>query len=135
MRRPVMFALIALVAVLTAPGQAFAPDGAAVLQDPAIPRSPAASFEQLTIGATAGSLAEATIRPTALQGRNVQFCWGMLETANVRFRYDGGVPTASVGHLAEFGRIFTIVGQDNITKLQFIRTSGTSGTLPLTCHQ
>lgn len=92
------------------------------------------SFEQLTVAATAAGLATATIRPTTNGQIEVEFCSGVLETAPVRYRYDGGTPTSSVGHLLAAGDAFEIEGANNIRNLKLIRTTGSSGTLPLTCH-
>ncbi len=41
----------------------------------------------------------------------------------LRYRYDGGVPTASVGHTIADGATIEVLGNANIGALQFIRAS------------
>ena len=54
------------------------------------------------------------------------------DTGQLRFRYDGAVPTAAIGHLLEIGDVLVIEGALNIQSFQAIRTGGTSGTLVVT---
>jgi len=90
----------------------------------------AMSFEQLTVAASATSLAEAT-RFTG--GKMATRCVGVLETASIRIRVDGTAATASVGTLVPVGAFVDIRGVDNVRRFSAFRTGGTSGVLPLTC--
>lgn len=53
------------------------------------------------------------------------------ETAQVRFRYDGGDPTAVSGHLLNVGDILVIEGRYNVANFRAIAT-GANGTLMVT---
>jgi hypothetical protein len=55
-----------------------------------------------------------------------------LETAQVRYRYDGTNPTSSEGHLLEIGETLVLEGAANIDKFKAIRTGSTDGTLKVT---
>ena len=90
----------------------------------------AMSFEQLTVAASATSLAEAT-RFTG--GKMATRCVGVLETASIRIRVDGTVASATVGTLVPVGAFVDIRGVDNVRRFSAFRTGGTSGVLPLTC--
>jgi hypothetical protein len=145
--RTTILAVLCAVTVLTVPVQAtdhpiiptITALPAAALTNPAPAAQQhgtdiAASFEQLTIGATAVGLSTSTIRPGG-NGREVKYCKGMLEGGDVRYREDGGAdPTASVGHLVRAGAEITVSGADNIRRLKFIRKDAGNGTLPLTCY-
>jgi len=91
----------------------------------------AISFEKLTIGATAVGLDAATLRAA---GAPARLAIGVLEDADVRFCYDGSTPTATSGQLLKAGEPFVLEGESNLARLRFIRTGGTSGVLPITCH-
>jgi hypothetical protein len=104
---------------------AWLPASSAVAQD-------VISFEQLTIGATAGGLAAATVNPSSTPA--AQYCAGILEDADVRIRVDGTAPTASVGSLVETGSVVAVSGANAIRQLSAIRTGSTSGVLALNCY-
>ena len=76
-------------------------------------------YETLSITNTAGSLTAGVTGAKSFVGR--------LETAQVRFRNDGTVPTSSEGVLLEVGDQIVLSESDFDTS--FIRTGGTSGTL------
>lgn len=93
------------------------------------------TYESLTVDATAGGvgLAATTINPT---GRGqVNSCAGRLETAQIRFRWDGTGPTASEGMLLEVGDTVVIGTHEDARRIRFIRTGATSGVLKLSCWQ
>jgi len=54
-----------------------------------------------------------------------------LETAQIRFRHDGGDPTATVGHLMNVGDILNLEGL-SLQKFRAIRTGSTNGLLTVT---
>ena len=54
-----------------------------------------------------------------------------LETAQIRYRYDGKAPTSTVGCLLEIGQQMVIDGSANVGAFLAIRTGGTSGALPI----
>jgi hypothetical protein len=58
-------------------------------------------------------------------------CYITVETATVRFTYDGTAPTTSTGHPLAANASFTLVGNAQIRLLQFIAPS-TSATINIT---
>lgn len=58
------------------------------------------------------------------------FC--TLETGQIRFRTDGGSPSATEGHLLEIGQWLVLEGEDAVENFRAIRTGGTSGVLKVT---
>ena len=55
-----------------------------------------------------------------------------LETAQIRFAYDGDAPTSTAGHLMDPGDVITLEGAQSISRFRAIRTGGTSGVLTVT---
>ncbi len=93
----------------------------------------AASFESLTVAGTAVGLQSTTITP--ITGRSVTYCAGVLETAAVRERHDSATaPTSSVGLPIAVGQFWELRGTANLKLLKFIRTTGSSGLLQITCY-
>jgi hypothetical protein len=91
------------------------------------------TYESVTVGATAVGLAATTLDPT---GRGqMTHCTGRLETAQIRFRYDGTDPTASEGTPLEVGDVLEIDSHEDAARLKMIRTGGTSGVLKVHCDQ
>lgn len=90
----------------------------------------AATFEQITVANTAIGFTAAKIDPVGGPQMNVASC--RLETAEVRFSYDGTTPTSSVGTLLEIGDVFYIAGHDQLLQFRAIRTGASSGQLD--CH-
>jgi hypothetical protein len=85
-------------------------------------------FEQLTVAGTAGGFTAATIDAV---GGHPQATRAVcrLETAQIRYRYDGTAATATVGTLLEIGDVLTLDGYDALKVFSAIRTGGTSGVL------
>jgi len=52
-----------------------------------------------------------------------------VETASIRYRVDGGEPSATVGLLANSGDILSLIGRSEIKFFRAIRTTATSATL------
>lgn len=55
-------------------------------------------------------------------------------TESIRYRYDGGDPSATVGHLIAANGEVIIQGANNIARLKFIRT-GSDGVVSITLEQ
>jgi len=55
-----------------------------------------------------------------------------VETAQIRYQYDGTDPTSSVGHVAEPGDLIELDGNQNIRNFAAIRTGAVSATLRVT---
>ena len=109
-------ALLVVIACLTAP---------LIAQDHV-------TFEALTVADASTRITATVIRPS---GRPPQIeCLGRLETAQIRYRYDGTAPTSTVGSLWEVGEEKVISGAAYLEAFRAIRTGGTSGTLVLHCY-
>lgn len=91
----------------------------------------AASYEALTVADTAVGI---TASMLTVNGQQVRVCRGRLETAQVRWRYDGTAPTAGEGILLEIGDWLVLDRYENITRFRAIRTGAVSGVLRMTCE-
>jgi len=91
-------------------------------------------YEVLTVGAAVVGLSVNKIKPTTgpyarMMARAVMIS---SEDGDLRFRFDGGQPTASDGHYLVAGDALVISGYQAMLKLQAIRTGETDGTLRVT---
>lgn len=79
-------------------------------------------FDHIAVSSVAIGLTAAKLNPNnAIPANKVTFS---VETNNIRYRYDGGVPTAALGHLVTAGSPpVQVVGEGNIAKLQFVRVA------------
>lgn len=114
--------LVAALAIIAALGMVITP--MAALAD-------AATWEKVTVAATAIGLSAGTISPSGRPVRKA--CLLTLETAQVRWRVDGTNPDASTGHLMDPGGAVTIRGGTDLTAFRAIRVGGTSGVLSASC--
>lgn len=55
-----------------------------------------------------------------------------VRTSQINIRYDGTSPTVAIGHLYLIGDVFEILGNDNITRLEFIRNGSTDADITVT---
>lgn len=92
----------------------------------------AVDYEDITIDATVGGVGLTASKVTPTSGRARRAVRITFETAEVRFRHDGGAPTATVGHRAADGDVLVIHGVNNLRNFKAIRTGGTSGTVRVT---
>lgn len=69
---------------------------------------------------------------TAAKAARADRIFVTAETADMRFYYHGGDPSASAGHLIGDGDTLTLYGTENIKNFKAIRTGGTSGHLEVT---
>jgi hypothetical protein len=58
-----------------------------------------------------------------------------VENGQLRYRYDGNVPTTALGHLLEVSDVLIIEGALNIQSFQAVRTGATNGTLQITAER
>lgn len=86
----------------------------------------AASFQLLTV--TNAATVSLTVRTTDTQALL------SVETATIRFRFDGGAPTTTVGHLADPGSVVTITGHASLVAFRAIAVAATA-TVPSTVSQ
>lgn len=80
----------------------------------------------ITVDNTAGGVAIASATSTA------EVALITVETASIRYEYDGTAPTATTGHLVQAGGTFVMNGTDNIRRFRAIRTTSTSAVLTVT---
>lgn len=83
--------------------------------------------ESITVANTAIGFTAATINRG--DGNTPARAVFVVETAQIRFRVDGGDPTTTVGLLLDIGDEVTITGEHDIEKFKAIRTGGTSGVI------
>lgn len=91
------------------------------------------TFENVTIDNTAAGIGflAATITPVGVPIMTV--CSGKLETAQIRYRYDGTAPTTTIGALIDVGDVVTIRGYGYLQAFRAIRTGASSGTIQFHC--
>jgi len=88
------------------------------------------AYESVTVSTAAIGFTLATMNPGGAPSADRAVI--TLETAQIRFRYDGTDPTASEGHLLDTGNRLVLEGAENLNKFRAIRTSGTDGVLKVT---
>lgn len=95
-------------------------------------QDPYYGYEQITITGTAIGFTGSKISGQSTGHPQATRALCRLETAEIRYRTDGGTPTASVGTLLEPGDVLDM--RDAIALPQFlaIRTGATSGSLSCT---
>ena len=84
------------------------------------------AFEKLSVTGSVTSLT------ASKYGANVKRAVITVETAQLRYKYNGDDPTASEGHVSQPQDIITIRGTQNIQNFRAIRTGSTSATLHIT---
>lgn len=89
------------------------------------------TYESITVTDTAVAISTATIAPAG--PGYIDACEGRLETAQIRYRWDGTAPTAAEGTLLEVGDVLPIETYDDALRIRFIRTGSTSGVLKIHC--
>jgi len=85
------------------------------------------AHESITIDDTEGG-----VGLTAATAARVNRIFITAETADMRFRYDGGAPTSTAGHLIGNGDIVILYGTSNIKNFLAIRTGDVSGVIHVT---
>ena len=86
-------------------------------------------FETLTVGNSVASLTASKYHPS---GDKADSAFLTLEGADIRYRYDGGNPTTSAGHLLSDSGYIVLTGQNQMEKFKAIRVGGRDGTLSIT---
>ena len=88
------------------------------------------AFETLSVADSVVELTSATYAVTNEVAHIRAFV--TVDTGQLRYRYDGTNPTATVGHLAGFGDSIIIEGTVNIKNFRAIRTGDQSAKLSIT---
>lgn len=87
-------------------------------------------FEQVTVANTAIGFTTTKIDPPGRPQAAYAYC--RLETAEIRYTYDGTTPTTTVGTLLEPGDGLPLQGHDSMQRFLAIRTGAVSGVLSCT---
>jgi hypothetical protein len=92
------------------------------------------AYEVLTVGAAAVGLADDKIRPPAGPYARMSARAALVTTENgdLRFRIDGGQPSASDGHYLVSGDTLVLTGTQALQRFQSIRAGDTDGILRVT---
>ena len=89
------------------------------------------TFERLDVADTAVGFAEATLDPAGLP--QIRACQGRVETAQIRYRFDGGAVTATTGILLEIGDVVDIANHADASAVRFVKTGSTTGVVQAMC--
>lgn len=95
----------------------------------AISTTYASAFNNATISSTALTLEDVGFSAAEVSAANRMRL--TVETAAIRYRYDGTSPTASVGHLLAVGAVLLLDGNQNIELLELI-ADASDGTVMVT---
>lgn len=92
------------------------------------------AYESITVADTAIGCTAATIKPggTGNSSREATKAVITVETAQIRYRYDGTDPTSIEGHILNNNDALVLIGYDAISKFRTIRTGVTSGVIKVT---
>jgi hypothetical protein len=96
-------------------------------------RTPGA-YEEVTAGAQVAGLSAAKINPVSgpYAKASARAALISLEGGDVRFRIDGGPPSATSGHYFTSGDNLVLAGTQALKQFQAIRVGDVSGTLRVT---
>lgn len=89
------------------------------------------TYESITVAATAVGISDLVLTPLGVP--QMTNCSGRLETAQIRYRFDGTAPTSAEGALLEIGDTFLIDNPADADRILFIRTGAVSGVLKVHC--
>lgn len=84
-------------------------------------------FERVTVSSTAVGIPTRTP-----EGRVAVAALLTVETAALRYRYDGGLPTAALGHAMAVDSSMRLDTPANLANFRAIRSSGTDAVLSVT---
>ncbi len=88
-------------------------------------------FETITVGSSVSSLTAGTYTIDS-SGEKAKRAIITIQSAQVRYRYDGTSPTASIGHLCNPFDVITLIGSDNISNFKAIRAGSTDAVISVT---
>ncbi len=89
----------------------------------------ATGFETLSVAGTSVG-----ITATLIDSTECYAFLGPVEAGDIRYRVDGGDPTATVGHLLPVGATKVLEEQDSLLNFRAIRVSGTAS-VPITVYR
>lgn len=88
-------------------------------------------FETLSVADSIQVLTPALYKDSATSGGALA-AFISLETGSIRYRYDSGNPSSTVGHLLQPGGTLVLLGQNQMSQFKCIRSGSTSGTISVT---
>ena len=91
----------------------------------------AVTFEKLQVADTPVGLAVGTLDVTGVG--QVRACQARVETAQIRYRFDGGVVTSTTGMLLEIGDVLDVANHADASALRFAKTGSTTGVVSASC--
>jgi len=119
------------IAALTLAGLSFAPSHARVAaQATVVVSADAYAYESITVSATAVGFTSTLVSPANAPSAKLAIL--TIETAGVRYRYDGTAPTAAQGHAAAMDTSLTVNGINNINRFRIIKSGATDATVRVT---
>lgn len=87
------------------------------------------AFENVTVTTDTARLTASVFTPAA--GAPAKGAYITIQTEDVRYRFDSGVPSATVGHFVVANGKITLSGQNNLENARFIRDTGASSDVVL----
>lgn len=96
--------------------------------------SQAASFvtyESITVATVSIGITAAILDPPGFG--QMTNCMARLETAQIRYRFDGTAPTSAEGAILEIGDQILLDNHADADRIRFIRTGAVSGVLKVHC--
>ena len=91
-------------------------------------------YEEMTVGVSAVGLSNTKITPTTGPYARLSARAALVSSENgdIRFRIDGGLPSASSGHYLTSGDTLVLTGTQAIQQFRAIRSGDTDGVLRVT---
>lgn len=90
------------------------------------------AYESVTVDNTTGGVRFTKLTHTPAAGNPAKRAIVTVETAQIRYKIDGGAPTSSEGHILNVNDVLSINGQGNINNFRAIRVGSTSGVIKCT---
>ena len=85
-------------------------------------------FETLTVADSVQVLTPSLYKDSTTSGGATD-AFITLADGQIRYRYDGGDPSSTVGHILDVGGSLVLRGQNQMSQFKCIRTGSTSGTI------
>jgi hypothetical protein len=89
------------------------------------------AFEALTVAGSVQVLTPSVYKDSTTSGGATE-AFISNSGADIRFRYDGGTPTSTVGHILSDGGILVLKGQNQMSQFKCIRTGSVSSEISIT---
>lgn len=109
-----------------------------MLYEPIYELDPGA-YEKLTVSTAVVTPATVTLKPTTghfagMQAKALMITVEGTAAKGIRFKHDGGVVSATDGHLLVTGDVLVLAGLQSLANLQFIRANDADNVLHITAY-